>query len=178
MKRPLSTRRDFLQHCGGGLGLVALSSMMQPAALQAKVQLGANPMDARFPHFGGKAKSVIWLFMNGGPSQVDTWDYKPALEKYHGKSLDGFDANTGFFGKQVGLMAKSPFAFNQYGESGAWVSDLFPHLSQHVDKMAFIKSFHTESNNHSPALFMMNTGVPRMGNPCVGSWATYGLGDR
>ena len=133
-------------------------------------------MDSRKPHFGGTAKSVIWLFMNGGPSQVDTWDYKPALEKHHGKTLDGFDSTTGFFNKQVGLMARSPFEFKQYGQSGAWVSEIFPHLSQHVDKMAFIKSFHTESNNHSPALFMMNTGVPRMGHPCVGSWATYGLG--
>jgi hypothetical protein len=172
----LSTRRDFLQHCGGGLGMVALSSMLQQEQAQASVSLGANPMGARFAHHGGKAKSIIWLFMNGGPSQVDTWDYKPELEKHHGKKLDGFDSTTGFFNKQVGLVAKSPFSFQQHGRSGAWVSEIFPHLSQHVDKMAFIKSFHTESNNHSPALFMMNTGVPRMGNPCVGSWATYGLG--
>jgi len=171
----MSTRRDFLQQCGAGAGLLGLSTLLGNDA-GAAISLGANPMASRAPHFGGTTKAVIWLFMNGGPSQVDTWDYKPALETYHGKKLDGFDNTTGFFNKQVGLMARSPFSFKQYGQSGAWVSDIFPHLSQHVDKMAFIKSFHTESNNHSPALFMMNTGVPRMGYPCVGSWATYGLG--
>jgi hypothetical protein len=121
-------------------------------------------------------KRVIWLFINGGPSHVDTWDYKPELEKSDGKELAGFDRFTGFFSNSVGPLMKSPFKFQQHGECGKWVSEIFPNLSQHVDKMAFIHSGHTESNNHSPALFMMNTGVPRMGNPCVGSWVTYGLG--
>jgi hypothetical protein len=114
--------------------------------------------------------------MNGGPSQVDTWDYKPELIKSDGKELAGFDRTTGFFTDSVGPIMKSPFAWAQHGQSGTWVSDLFPHLSQHVDKMAFIHSCHTESNNHSPALFMVNTGSTRMGLPCVGAWATYGLG--
>jgi hypothetical protein len=119
---------------------------------------------------------VIWLFINGGPSQVDTWDYKPELEKQDGKELQGFDQFTGFFSKQVGPLMKSPFKFQQYGESGKWVSELFPHLSQHVDKMAFVHSAYAKSNNHSPALFMANTGFTQMGYPCVGSWVTYGLG--
>ena len=113
-------------------------------------------------------KRVIWLFINGGPSHVDTWDYKPELEKSDGKELEGFDRFTGFFANSVGPLMKSPFKFQQHGECGKWVSEIFPNLSQHVDKMAFIHSGHTESNNHSPALFMMNTGLPRMGNPCVG----------
>ena len=133
-------------------------------------------MATRYPHGFGNAKRVIWLFINGGPSHIDTWDYKPGLEKANGKKLEGFDNTTGFFDKAVGPLLKSPFEFKQYGKSGMWASSIFPHLSQHVDKMAFIKSFHTESNNHSPALFMANTGVPRMSHPCVGSWVTYGLG--
>jgi hypothetical protein len=107
---------------------------------------------------------------------VDTWDYKPELTRRHGQELPGFDKKTGFFTDSVGPLMKSPFAWAQHGQSGTWASDLFPHLSRHVDKMAFLHSCHTESNNHSPALFMINTGSTRMGFPCVGSWMTYGLG--
>ena len=129
-------------------------------------------------HFPAKAKNVIWLFMNGGPSQVDTWDYKPELEKRDGKELPGFDKNTGFFTEQVGPLMKSPFKFAQHGQSGAWVSEIFPNMAEHVDDMAFIHSCFTETNNHSPALFQINTGMSRMGFPCVGAWVTYGLGTR
>ena len=135
-----------------------------------------NPLAPRVAHFPAKAKSVIWLFMNGGPSQVDTWDYKPTLEKLDGKPLEGFDKNTGFFTANVGPVMKSPFKFAQHGKSGAWVSEIFPKMAEHVDDMAFMYSCYTGSNNHSPALFMMNTGTTRMGFPCVGSWVTYGLG--
>jgi hypothetical protein len=136
----------------------------------------ADPLAPRPPQLKTRAKSVIWLFMNGGPSQVDTWDYKPELARRHGQELPGFDKKTGFFTDSVGPLMKSPFAWAQHGQSGTWASDLFPHLSRHVDKMAFLHSCHTESNNHSPALFMINTGSTRMGFPCVGSWMTYGLG--
>src|SRR5262249_54508060 len=122
-----------------------------------------NPLAPRLGHFPAKAERVIWLFMNGGPSQDDTWDYKPELAKRDGQKLEGFDNQTGFFADQVGPLMKSPFAFQQYGDSGTWCSDLFPHLSQHVDKMAFIHSCFSDSNNHSPALFKINTGSPRMG---------------
>ena len=135
-----------------------------------------NPLAPRVAHFPAKAKSVIWLFMNGGPSQVDTWDYKPTLEKLDGKPLEGFDKNTGFFTANVGPVMKSPFKFAQHGKCGAWVSEIFPKMAEHVDDMAFMYSCYTGSNNHSPALFMMNTGTTRMGFPCVGSWVTYGLG--
>jgi hypothetical protein len=114
--------------------------------------------------------------MNGGPSQVDTWDYKPELNRRDGKALEGFDNKTGFFQDAVGPLMRSPFAWRQHGQSGTWVSELFPHLSRQVDKMSFLHSCWTQSNNHSPALFMMNTGVTRMGSPCLGSWVTYGLG--
>jgi hypothetical protein len=107
---------------------------------------------------------------------VDTWDYKPALARHDGQELAGFDKFTGFFANSVGGIMKSPFNFRPRGQCGKMVSDLFPHLGEHVDKMAFIHSGHTESNNHSPALFAMNCGLPRMGVPCAGSWITYGLG--
>lgn len=173
---PARSRRDFLGLAGGGMGLLALHSLLAANALAADIQLGSNPMTPRAPHFPARAKSVIWLFMNGGPSHIDTWDYKPALIQANGKKLEGFDATTGFFDDAVGPLLQSPFEFKQHGQSGAWASSLFPNLSEHVDKMAFIKSFRTTSNNHSPALFMANTGDTRMGRPCVGSWVTYGLG--
>jgi hypothetical protein len=135
-----------------------------------------DPLAPRAPHHRPKARSVIWIFANGGPSQVDTFDYKPELAKQDGKKLADFDKFTGFFANAVGPVMKSPFRFKQHGQCGKWVSSLFPHLAQHVDQMAFIHSGWTESNNHSPALFMMNCGLPRMGFPCVGSWVTYGLG--
>ena len=135
-----------------------------------------SPLAPRTPHRPAKAKSIIWLFMNGGQSQVDTWDYKPELIKRDGQTLEGFDPKTGFFPGSVGPLMRSPFEWARHGQSGTWVSSLFPHLSKQADRMAFIHSMHTGSNNHSPALFMMNTGVTRMGNPSVGSWVTYGLG--
>lgn len=172
---PLLSRRDLLRRCGGGAGLLGLATLLRDDRLLAAAT-AVNPLAARPPQFPRRAKSVIWLFMNGGPSQVDTWDYKPELARRDGLELEGFDKNTGFFTGNVGPLMKSPFQWAQYGDSGSWVSSLFPHLSRHVDKMAFLHSCYTDSNNHSPALFMMNTGVPRMGFPCVGAWATYGLG--
>ena len=174
MNESLTTRRDLLKRCGGGLGGIALASLLQQENVLASDAL--NPLAPRGSHFEAKAKAVIWIFVNGGPSQVDTWDYKPELIRRDGKELDGFDKHTGFFVNAVGPLMKSPFEFKQHGESGKWVSSLFPNLSRHVDKMAFVHSLYSESNNHSPALFMMNTGLPRMGFPSVGSWVTYGLG--
>src|SRR5262245_503871 len=165
------SRREFLARAGGGFGLLALADL-----LRADEPKPAGPLAPKEPHFAAKAKRVIWLFMNGGPSQVDTWDYKPELEKRDGQELKGFDKNTGFFNEQVGPLMKSPFKFAKYGECGKMVSELFPNMAKHVDKMAFIHSLWSDSNNHSPALFKMNTGFSRMGYPCVGSWVTYGLG--
>jgi hypothetical protein len=166
------SRRQLLQRAGGGLGWLALASLLGRDAVAGPL----NPLAPKPSHFTPRAKSVIWIFANGGPSQVDTWDYKPELAKRDGTELAGFDNKTGFFPGSVGPLMKSPFAWQQSGQSGTWTSELFPHLAGQVDKLAFIHSCFTNSNNHSPALFMMNTGVTRMGYPCVGSWVTYGLG--
>jgi len=175
------TRRELFHRAGCGAGMLGLTALLHQegwlsSPARAEVADSFDPLAAKQSHFPAPAKRVIWLFINGGPSHVDTWDYKPELEKRDGQELAGFDKFTGFFANAVGPLMKSPFKFAQYGQTGKWVSDLFPHLSQHVDKMAFIHSGYTKSNNHSPALFMMNTGMTQMGHPCVGSWATYGLG--
>ena len=182
----LLSRRQLLSRAGCGFGLLGLAGLLADEGLLTTAMaddLGSrslNPLAPQPPHFSGKATRVIWLFINGGPSHVDTWDYKPALTKWDGKSIREFDPEfkntTGFFKNAVGNLMKSPFEFTPRGECGKLVSSIFPNLGQHVDKMAFIHSGYTESNNHSPALFAMNTGVPRMGLPCVGSWVTYGLG--
>jgi hypothetical protein len=170
---PLLSRRQMLERAGGGLGWLAFASMLNRGGAFAE---SLNPLAPKAPHFKPRAKHVIWIFANGGPSQVDTWDYKPELIKRDGQTLEGFDNKTGFFPDQVGALMKSPFEFKQHGQSGTYVSELFPSIAKHVDKMAFVHSCWTQSNNHSPALFMANTGQTRMGFPCVGSWLTYGLG--
>jgi hypothetical protein len=187
MHSPIISRRELLQTAGCGFGTIGLASLLQDdelAAAPKKSRSGKgnelDPLAPRDPHFPAKAKHVIWLFINGGPSHVDTWDYKPKLEKWDGKSIKEYDPSfkntTGFFKNAVGGLMKSPFKFTPRGECGKMVSEIFPNLGEHVDDMAFIHSGFSESNNHSPALFMMNCGVPRMGFPCVGSWTTYGLG--
>jgi hypothetical protein len=179
-------RRTWLKRAGCGFGLLGLTGLLQDEGLLGRAYgdgLGSRSLDPLAPrqsHFPARAKHVIWIFVNGGPSQVDTWDFKPNLEKAHGKSIKEFDAGfldtTGFFKNSVGSLMKSPFEFRPRGQCGKMVSSIFPHLGEHVDKMAFLHSGFTESNNHSPALFAMNTGIARMGYPCVGSWVTYGLG--
>jgi hypothetical protein len=173
--RHFATRREFLRRAGNGMGLLALAGMLeQPRA--ADVDRAVAPLAPLPPHHPAPAQSVIWLFLNGGPSHVDTWQYKPELTRRDGQELAGFDKNTGFFTGQVGPLMKSPFQFGQHGQSGAWVSEIFPNLARHVDEMAFLHACFTETNNHSPALFEINTGMSRMGFPCVGAWVTYGLG--
>src|SRR4051794_33844302 len=174
--RAFASRRDFLRRTGSGFGALALASILAEQGRAESIRLPLNPLESRPGHFPSKAKSVIWLFMNGGPSQVDTWDYKPELARRHGQELKGFDKDTGFFTDQVGPLMKSPFKFAQYGQSGTWAAEIFPKMSEHVDEMAFIHSCFTKTNNHSPALFEINTGMSRMGFPCMGAWVTYGLG--
>ena len=131
----LPGRRRFLQEAGLGFGSLALASLLQGEAATAPAP--ADPLALKAPHFPGKVKSIIWLFMTGAPSQVDTWDYKPELQKRDGQDLAGADPKTGFF-TTSGKCLKSPFNWAQHGESGRWVSDLFPHLAMHVDKMCFL----------------------------------------
>jgi hypothetical protein len=166
----LPSRRRFLQRAGFGLGSVALGSMLHEASAAP-----VNPLAARPPLFTPKAKRIVWLFMTGAPSQVDTWDYKPELQKRGGEPLPGSDPKTGFF-TTSGKILKSPFGWAQHGRSGAWVSDILPHLSQHVDDMAFIHSMHLRANNHAPASMELMCGVDRPGLPSAGAWVTYGLG--
>jgi hypothetical protein len=183
---PLIHRRSLLARAGCGLGTLGLAALLADAGvLSARTGDGAGvggvePLAPRPSHGRARASRVIWIFVNGGPSHVDTWDYKPALARWDGKSIrefdSGFENTTGFFKDAVGALMKSPFEFTPRGASGKMVSSIFPRLGQHVDRMAFVHSGFTESNNHSPALFMMNCGRPEMGLPCVGAWTAYGLG--
>jgi len=170
--RVVSTRREFLKQSGGGFGLLGLLGLLNAQGLVAEA---ANPFQARAAHYAPRAKSVIFLFMYGGPSAVDTFDYKPELQANDGRKLD-WKGEVETFGAEPGPLMKSPYSFKQYGQSGAWVSEKYPALARHVDDIAFIKSCYVESNNHAPALFQMNTGMTRVGFPSIGSWLSYGLG--
>jgi hypothetical protein len=161
----IPSRRRFLQSTGMGFGSLALASLLHERA-------GAQPQQ---PHFAPKVRSVIWLFMTGGPSQVDTFDYKPELQRRDGQVLAGADPRTGFF-QTSGRCLKSPFVFRQHGQSGAWVSNLLPHMARHVDDMAFMHSCYSSQNNHAPASIEISTGMNRPGYPSMGSWLNYGLG--
>ena len=160
--RPQS-RRQFLARAGSGLGLVALGDLLHSQTASAD--------DERPPHFAPKAKSVIWLFMEGAPSAVDLFDPKPELDKSDGKRIE-----INVFNGSPGPLMKSPFAFQQYGKCGAWVCEKYQHVARHMDEIALVKSCFTESNDHVPALYQMNTGVARAGLPTAGAWVTYGLG--
>lgn len=164
-------RRHFLERAGAGFGSVALLNLLAEQGLLADEKSPDDPLSARTMHFPAKAKSVIWLFMEGAPSSVDMFDPKPELTKRDGQKIqiDVFNGNPG-------PLMKSPFQFRQYGESGAWVCDRYPHVARHVDDFAFVKSLHSESNDHVPALYQINTGIARPGFPSAGAWITYALG--
>ncbi len=155
-------------------GLLGECGLLASPAQAAVPSIAAPASSMHLPHFAGKAKRVIWLFNHGGPSTIDLFDPKPELERSDGKSMN-MGKNVGFFSSEGRLM-KSPFKFSRHGQTGAWCSDAFPNLSRCVDEMAFIRSVTSESNNHGPALYHMNTGMTRVGFPSVGSWVTYGLG--
>lgn len=142
-----------------------------------------NSLRAQSPHFAPRAKSVIFLFLVGGPSQIDTFDYKPLLEELDGKPVptsfrDALNAtrHANVFHGCDDQILKSPFAFKQYGQSGIWVSELMPHTAKHVDELCFIHSMQADSNNHAPASYQLHTGDVRAGKASLGSWVTYGLG--
>src|SRR3569832_1262744 len=170
----LPSRRRFLQEAGLGFGSVALASLLQ-GDTHAAPAAAVDPLALKEPHFPGKVKTIIWLFMTGAPSQVDTWDYKPELQQRDGQELAGADPKTGFF-TTSGKCLASPFKWAQHGQSGSWVPDIFPHLSQHVDKMCFLHSKNLRQNNHAPASIELMCGTNRPGLPALGAWMTYGLG--
>lgn len=167
------SRRELLARAGGGIGMLALAGLLGDSRLLGDEVTSSqrSPLAPKPPHFAPKARAVIWLFMEGGPSAVDVFDPKPELDKNHGKKID---INV-FFGNPGPLM-KSPFKFAQYGQCGAWVCEKYTQVAKHVDDIAFIKSCYSESDNHVPALYQINTGIPRPGFPAAGSWVTYGLG--
>lgn len=164
-------RREMLQRTGGGAGLLALTGLLQQQQLLAAEPDKLKPLAPRQGHFPAQAKAVIWLFMEGGPSGVDLFDPKPELTRKDGTQTD----IKVFFGNPGPLM-KSPFRFKQYGECGQWVCEKYTHVARHVDDLAFIKSCYTESDNHVPAIYQINSGLPRPGFPTAGAWVTYGLG--
>jgi hypothetical protein len=169
------SRRDFLQKAGLGCGSLALTSLLHQEGVLAAEAKPSNPLAEKPAQFSPKAKAVIWLFQTGSPSQVDTFDYKPELQKRDGTPLAGADPKTGFF-TTSGNCLKSPFKWTQHGESGAWTSEIFPEISKHVDDIAFVYSCYSQSNNHTPAMLEFNSGMIRQGFPSMGSWLTYGLG--
>ncbi len=174
VNQPLS-RREMLRRGAMGFGGVALQALMAENSAAAI----SNPMGPKIPHHPAKAKNVIFLYMDGGPSQVDTFDYKPLLEKYHGRDpheVIGQLAPTQF--DNVGKLLKAQWDFKQRGESGNWVSELFPHLAQKqvIDELAFVKSMTSKFSEHTFANYFLHTGSPFQGRPSMGAWTGYGLG--
>ncbi|QDU36982.1 hypothetical protein Mal4_12850 [Maioricimonas rarisocia] len=174
------TRREFVWQMGGGFAGLALTSLLEQDGFFARHAradaANASPLAPRPQHFATRAKSCIFLMMNGAPSQVDTFDYKPELAKYAGKPLpEGKDyINSG--GRKVGFLTPAFRPFRPGGESGLMISDYFPHVREHADKLAVINSCHTDSHAHGSALVAMNTGKTFIGRPSLGAWAVYGLG--
>jgi hypothetical protein len=168
------TRRELLWEMGGGFAGVALAGLL--AADEARADAPAGPLAPRPPHFPGKVKSCIFLMMNGGPSQVDTFDPKPALARFAGTDLPADKKFINSGGRRVGSLTPAFRPFRPGGKSGLPVSDYFPRVRDHADKLAVVRSCHTDSHAHGSALVMMNTGKTFIGRPSLGSWAVYGLG--
>jgi hypothetical protein len=174
------TRRDLLRRSGMGFASLGLASLMAAEGMLASEAQGANtsphsinPLAPRMPHFPAKAKRVIHLFMNGGPSHVDTFDPKPSLAKYAGQRLPSGNLRTE---RKTGAAYPSPFKFQKYGQCGIEVSEIFSHVAQCIDDIAVIRSMHADVPNHEPSLMLMNCGEGRQLRPSVGSWIAYGLG--
>jgi Protein of unknown function (DUF1501) len=171
---PGFTRRELFQSVPGGIYGAALASLLgADAARAADVPIDLKPRQSHFP---AKAKAVIHLFMNGGPSQMDLFDPKPALDKNHGKPYVDKLAGEVEFIQSAGAIMRSPFKFARHGQCGAWVSDAMPHLAGVVDDLAFIRSMHTTNLTHEPALYIIHTGKMGPGRPTLGAWVVYGLG--
>jgi hypothetical protein len=175
------TRREFFWQAGGGFAGTALAWLLAHDSFfgeRARASEGAveSPLAPKAPHFAPRAKACICLFMYGGPSQVDLWDPKPALEKYNGQPMPNLERDALFKVRNPGNLMASTHKFHKCGQSGVEVSDLFPHLSRHIDDIAVIRSCHADSFAHGSGLLQMNTGFLRQGYPSLGSWVTYGLG--
>src|SRR5437868_10315464 len=176
LERP-PTRRDMLVRCANGFGALALSALLgEPAfgeVLTARTP-AENPLAPRPPHFPARARSVIFLYMDGGPSQMDTFDPKPRLDREHGLPIRVRVEPTQF--NNVGTVLKSPWRFRQYGQSGIPVSDLFPHVATCVDDLAIIRSMTSNFSEHTNGNYFLHTGNGQQGRPSMCAWVTYGLG--
>ena len=170
------SRREVLRKMGAGCGTLGLAGLLQQSGLAGTVAKAADPspLAPKVPHFAPKAKHVIQLFMPGGPSQVDTFDYKPALKKYEGQRPEIADRKS--LRNTKGGLAPSYFPFKQYGQCGKWVSDLFPRVGECVDDICFIHSMHTDIPEHAGAMMMTNVGALQPNRPSMGAWLLYGLG--
>src|SRR5947207_8298798 len=168
------TRREMLATCANGFGAVALSALLAEPACGADPSRDRDPLAPRRPHYAAKARSIIFLYMDGGPSQVDTFDPKPALEKYHGKPMPLKVLPTQF--NNNGNVLQSPWKFKQYGQSGIPVSELFPHVATCVDDLAVVRSMVSNFSEHTNANYFWHSGHGQQGRPSFGSWVTYGLG--
>ncbi|MCI0361301.1 MAG: DUF1501 domain-containing protein, partial [Planctomycetaceae bacterium] len=173
------SRRDLLLRSGGTLGLVGLSSVLADAGLLAAAPeprpIATNPLAPKAPHYAPKATRLIFLFMNGGPSHVDTFDPKPELTRHAGETLpDSFTMKNSR--RRNGKLLASPFKFDKYGQSGIEASELFPNVARHIDDLCIVRSMHTDNPNHEPGLLLMNTGNMQPIRPSMGSWLTYALG--
>jgi len=175
MENRLRTRRDWLFNVGGGIGGLALCDILGRQGLLAAESPVNSPVAPKPTHFPAKARAVISLFMNGGASHVDTFDPKPELTRRHGEAPPK-SMNIETFFPFPGTFLKSPFSFKRYGESGLEVSELFSNTAACADDIALIRSMYALSNNHTPAILQMMTGVIQPGRPCLGSWTVYGLG--
>lgn len=175
------TRRHFFRDCGVGIGRVALASLLADGALGA-AEIPASPMASKKPHYEPQVKSVIYMFMAGGPSQLEMFDYKPALERYSGQEApDSLLEGKRFafmdkFSKNKPRLLASRRSFQRYGDSGMWASELVPHIGSVADDIAMVSGIQTDNFNHAPAKCFMNTGSIRFGRPSIGAWATYGIG--
>ena len=171
---PVFNRRDLLKMSAAGFGSLALAGLSAEEVRADAARSRASALALKPAQFEPKAKRVIFLFMHGGPSQVDTFDYKPLLERDHGKPLPFSKPRV--FSAPTGNLLKSPFQFQQYGESGAWVSDIFPHVAKRVDDLCIINGMHGSNSRHGGALLELHTGSDTFVRPSMGSWITYGLG--
>jgi len=177
----LMTRRHFFGRSAVGIGAAALGSLLNPGIFSALASSSEQRFPLSQPHFPAKAKRVIYLFMAGGPAQMDLLDYKPTLDKLHGEELPASvrmgQRLTGMTSGQKSFpVVKSLFKFSQHGKSGTWVSELLPNISKIVDDVCIIKTVNTEAINHDPAITFIQTGFQQPGRPCMGSWLSYGLG--
>jgi hypothetical protein len=172
----LTNRRQMLLQSGGGFACLALSHLLARNSAAGGVTTGQSPQGFPVAHHPARVQRVIQLFMTGGVSPMDTFDYKPELERLHGQMLGPKEKPEGFTAP-AGAIMKSPFAFAQHGQSGRWVSSLFPEQAKLVDDMAFLMAMTTKTNVHGPGTYMMNSGFLLPGFPCLGAWISYALGN-